>query len=209
MSVLVRALFPLHFTVGHHHILLKLHCHFLTLFFSSLFQSELKIDDIIGDAEGGGGEEESRISVTYSSVLNRLFLEITSNDYIKSPANKPDKSVRKSDNSVRRSDDSASDATTTLPFLLDPLLRQLGMLDPELFHKTVKTVLDDYLQLLKNSLNSSEHSENISENLKDDVDAEMGDEGEITQNSYIVNILSDLLDHGSVLITFKSVGGTY
>jgi hypothetical protein len=168
-----------------------------------LIQSEQKIDDVIGDAEGGGGEEESRRSVTYSSVLNRLLLEITSNDYFKSPANKPDNSVRKSDNSV-------SDDTKTLPFMLDPLLRQLGMLDPELFHNSVKTVLDGYLLLLKNSMNSSEHSENIPENLKEEVDAGMGDEGEgeITQNSHIIDILSDLLDHGSVLITFKSVGGT-
>lgn len=174
-----------------------------------MFQSEPKIDEIIGDA-GGGGEEESRSSVTYSSVLSRLLLEITSNDYIKSPANTPDNSVRKSDNSVIRSDDSVSDDTTTLPFMLDPLLRQLGMLDPELFHKTVKTVLDDYLLLHKNSTNSPEYSENVPENSKNEVDAEMGDEGEleITQNSHIINVLSDLLDHGSVLITFKSVGGT-
>ena len=166
-----------------------------------LFQSEQKIDEIIGVAEGGrGGEDQSRCSVTYSCVLNRLLLEITSNDYIKNTENKPDNSVRKSDNS-------GSDDTTSLHFLLDPLLRQLGMLDPELFHKTVKSVLDDYLLLLKNSANSSEHSENIPEDLKDEVDSEM-DIGEITQNSHIINILSDLVDHGSVLITFRSVEGT-
>ena len=173
-----------------------------------LFQSEQKIDEIIGVAEGGrGGEDQSRCSVTYSCVLNRLLLEITSNDYIKSPAKKPDNSVRKSDNTVRKSDNSGSDDTTSLHFILDPLLRQLGMLDPELFHKTVKSVLDDYLLLLKNSANSSEDSENISEDLKNEVDSEM-DIGEITQNSNIINILSDLVDHGSVLITFRSVEGT-
>jgi hypothetical protein len=145
-----------------------------------LFQRELKIDGTIGVAEGGG-EEESGSSVTYSSVLNRLLLEITSCDYFKCPANKPDNSARKSDNSV-------SDDTTTLPFMLDPLLRQHGMLDPELFYKTVKTVLDDYLLLVKNSTNSSEYSENIPENSKDEVDAEVVDEGEgeITQNSHLI-----------------------
>lgn len=169
-----------------------------------MFQSKLRIDEITGDTGGGGGggeEEESRSSVTYSSVLNRLLLEITSNDYIKSPANKPDDSVKKSDNSV-------SDDTTTLPLMLDPLLRQLGMLDPELFHKTVKTVLGDYLLLHKNSTNGPEYSENIPRTSKDEVDAGMVDEREITQNSHIINILSDLLDHGSVLITFKCIGGT-
>ena len=146
-----------------------------------------------GKNDGAGGAGESKSTVTYSIVLNRLLLEIVSNNYVK--------------NSARRSDSSASD-DVTLPFMLDPLLRQLGMLDPDLFHKTVKTALDKYLLVQKNTLNPLEHSENIPRNSQEDVDSNGGSDGDVAQNTHVMNVLLDMLDHGSMLINFKNGGGT-
>lgn len=82
------------------------------------------------------------------------------------------------------------------------------MLDPDLFHKTVKGALDNYLIVLKNTTNSLEHSENIPRNSQEDLESGGESDGGIPQNTHIMNILLDLLDHGSMLIKFKNGGGT-
>ena len=92
--------------------------------------------------------------------------------------------------------------------MLDPLLRQLGMLDPDLFHKTVKIALDNYLRVMKNTTNSLEHSEKIPRNSKENFESSGECDGSIPQNTHIMNILLDILDHGSMLINFKNGGGT-
>ena len=82
------------------------------------------------------------------------------------------------------------------------------MLDPDLFHKTVKTALNNYLLVEKKTTNSLEHSENIPRNSQEDVDSKRGSDGDAAQNTHIMNILLDMLDHGSMLINFKNCGGT-